>query len=209
MKFRCCGNQSILGHADNCPLKPETSNPVDTSPPAVGRARGSGAGSGCQFDILDFEHIGECQGTCGDQGESIRFDLGEGGVGGGKIVIVEIDMDDPESLAKLEKLIEQGKVRPMTEEETREVTRKLVSGELEVEIKKMSLAEFLEMVEHDQSQEPQMDEDPFLDIKQAAEALGFSHSWTRTLCRKGRLPGALKLMRKWAIPRSAIFEEDD
>lgn len=205
MKFRCCGNQAVLGHAADCSLKPEMAEVKNDNPAATGKARGGGAGDysiGCQFDILEFEHIGDCKGTCDDQSESIRFDLGSDEEGG-NIVIVEIDMDDPEAMARLEKLIKQGKIRPMTEEETQEIMGKLMSGELDVEIKKMSLSEFLDIVE-----QPEPEDDPYLDVKQAAEALGFSLGWTRTLCRKGRLPGAIKLMRKWAIPRSAIFEED-
>jgi hypothetical protein len=67
---------------------------------------------GCSFDILEFEHIGECKGTCGDQSEKIRFEmLDDGEV---TLVVVELDLDSPEDMAKLEELLKQGNVREMT-----------------------------------------------------------------------------------------------
>jgi predicted DNA-binding transcriptional regulator AlpA len=159
---------------------------------------------GCSFDILEFEHIGECKGTCGDQSEKIRFEmLDDGEV---TLVVVELDLDSPEDMAKLEELLKQGNVREMTAEETREVLGKLISGRLDIEIKKMTLDEFLSMLLGEQPK-PKPD-DPYLTVKEAAAALGFSLSWTRALCRMGRLPGAVKLMRKWAIPQSAVFLPD-
>ena len=62
-KFRCCGNFTTAGHADDCSLKP---------PPKEIKQEEVDDEGGCQFDILHFEHIGECKGTCGEQGESIQ-----------------------------------------------------------------------------------------------------------------------------------------
>ncbi len=195
-KFRCCGNFTTAGHADDCSLKP---------PPREVKQEEVNDEDGCQFDILHFEHIGECKGTCGDQGEAIQTEhIGEDGTK--KLVIVLIDLgDDPEEARK--ELEERG-LRVLNEEEMMEVMSAIASGDLEIEVQTMTREELDERFPRRGSM-PKTDPNPFLTIKEAAKVLGFSLGWTRTLCRKGRLPGAIKLDRRWAIPHDAIYMKED
>ena len=185
MYFRCCRNPSTQGHAVDCPLKPPASY---TEPPPVVLAEGEG----CQFDIVHFQHIGECKGTC-DGEEGIQFADDESGV----VIVVLIAADDENVEERLKKLEESGALRRLSNEEM----EKIISGETEVTVLTMTLSEMEEKLAAAIA-------DPFLTIKQCAEVLGFSEGWTRELCRRGRLEGAIKLMRRWAIPQSALLLPD-
>lgn len=210
MKFRCCGNHTTRGHATECALKP-------TETASVNRHQGEadqhgskivspeimegGRGDGCKFDILQFEHIGECKGTCdGEDGEETARMQDESGV----IVLIQIDMSDPDAEEKLAELERRGWKR-LSEEETRELLSQMMSGEVEVEVQTMTLDDLLERIRREP---PPPDKDPFLTAKQCAEILGFSVSWVRKLCARGRLEGALKLDKIWAIPQSAVLVDD-
>lgn len=179
MKFRCCGNRSVEGHAADCPIK--------------------GSEAGCQFDILHFKHIGECKGTCdGDEGVAqFAGNEAEGGIL--HIILVDLSNATLEQLRDLEK---RG-LRRLTDEELFKIVELHARGDLEVEVTTMTLTEREEALPKEKP------DDPFLTIHTAALALGFSDGWVRTLCRDGRLPGALKLMRKWAIPESVIFVKEE
>ena len=184
-RFRCCGSYTTEGHHRDCPLKPSA---VDVEE------------KGCQFDIMHFKHIGECKHTCDGQGDGIK-QYAEIQTGN-KLTIVLVDMSNAteEDLKELE---ENG-LKLLSEQEIGDIISKCEAGELEVGIQTMTLAEALAKSKKD---EPKPD--PYMDIKEAAKALQFSLGWTRTLCRKGKLEGAIKLDRVWAIPRSAIYMEDD
>ena len=197
--FRCCGNQSTEGHADDCALKPSSVTfPARDAPPEPEE--------GCQFDILHFEHIGECKGTCDGQGDGIK-QLTQGAISAteNKIVLVDLSNATEEDIKELEK---RGFKR-LTEQEMTDIMSEYDAGEIEVEIITMTLEELLEEYPVlDGNAQPAEASNPFLTIKEAAEALQFSESWTRTLCRTMRLSGAMKLGRRWAIPYDAIYEED-
>ncbi len=199
-KFRCCSNYTTAGHATDCSLKPDSTAVEEKAKEAEEEGRG------CKFDILKFEHIGECQGTCGDADEGIQFETEEGGVK--KIIIIMMVDLGPDPEAKLKELEERG-LRRLTQDEIREIIDAEASGEFDIQIQVITLEEIeKQFPKPDEPKKEEEKEDPYLDIKEAAKALQFSKGWTRTLCRKGRLPGAIKLDRVWAIPRSAIFEED-
>lgn len=194
-RFRCCGNHSTAGHAADCSLKPP-----DYTPPTI-KTRTEGDREedekGCQFDILHFKHIGTCKGTCEGEGEQARFQDPNTLV----IIMVEIDPDDPMLAQKLQELERRGFHR-LTDEEAAALLAAHERGDVKLEVKTMTLDELEE-----QTRAPDHD-DPFLTIQECAEILGFSLSWTRTLCRRGRFEGAIKLMKKWAIPQSAVLVED-
>jgi len=186
MRFRCCGNQANAGHADNCSLKPRTKAEEEIS-----------EGEGCQFDILNFKHIGECKGTCeGDEEEGLRFadDSGD------ELLIILVDDLDEEKIKELEN---RG-LRRLTAEDLEKIITLYESGKIKVKVTRMTYEEVAAKYVAPSDEDP----DPFLNIREAAEALQFSESWTRALCRQGRLKGVLKIWRRWAIPRSAIYKED-
>ncbi len=198
-RFRCCGSYTTEGHADDCSLKPPK---IETEQ----KPHTEDAGEGCRFDILHFKHIGECKGTC-DGGEGVSQD----GIGqfaesaetqSGKLVIVLIDLAGAteEEIAELEEL----GLKRLTAEEMEDIMEAVEAGELEIEIQTLTVAEAIAKAKQRKTKP-----DPYLDIHQAAELLGFSDGWTRTLCRNGRFEGAIKLDRQWAIPESTLLMEDD
>lgn len=197
-RFRCCRNYTTAGHTPDCPLKPSAVDVED-------KGETDEETQGCKFDILHFKHIGKCQGTCGDADEGVQFEgIGEDGEKQ-ILVIMMVDLgDDPE--AKLKELEERG-LRRLSKEEIDQIIEMEERGELKIQIQVTTLAD-IEARFPKPDEQPKEDPDPFMSIKEAAATLGFSQGWTRTLCRKGRLPGAMKLIHQWAIPRSAIFEED-
>jgi predicted DNA-binding transcriptional regulator AlpA len=193
--FRCCGNHSTAGHTVECPLKP----PDYESPPV--RTQSSSEREeqeqGCQFDILRFQHIGDCKGTCGEEPERAHYQDPTTLV----IVVVEIDPDDEMAEQKLQELERRGLHR-LTEDELAELVDRHERGEVQLRVETMTLNELEE-----QTRLPESDV-PYLTIRECAELLGFSENWTRTLCRRGRFDGAIKLIHRWAIPKDAILEED-
>lgn len=195
-RFRCCGRHNTDGHAEDCSLKPPTTKtPERTPPPEVE--------DGCRFDILRFEHIGECRGTCGEQGRAIQFaDESEGKM---KIVIVMVEAgDDP---AETIKELEARGFRHLTEEELSEIVAAEARGGLEVEVQVLTLDEI--KATFPRRGLPEENPNPFLTIKEAAKELQFSESWVRKLCARGRLEGAMKLNRRWAIPHDAIYMKEE
>ena len=194
MRFRCCGNRSSAGHAADCVLKPPEYQP----PPARQQTNTERQEQeeGCQFDILRFQHIGACKGTCDEQ-ELIRFAGPEDG-DELVVIIVLIAPDDEHAEEKIRKLGERGFKR-LSDEELVEIVARHKAGDLRVQVITMTLGDL---------EEQTRPKDPYLDVRECAEILGFSKSWVRTLCRRGRFEGAIKLMREWAIPQSAILIPD-
>lgn len=45
-------------------------------------------------------------------------------------------------------------------------------------------------------------------IKNIAEKCGITPRWIQTLCSNGKIPGAVKFGRNWAIPKDAVKSED-
>lgn len=192
-RFRCCGNYNTDGHAEDCSLKPTTTPPPERKPPKADDEEG------CRFDILHFEHIGECKGTCGKQGKAIQF--ADESTGELKILIIMVDGElDEETLKEME---ERG-LRRLTEQEMEKIVEATASGHIEVDVQVLSLEEI-------RAKFPRREEapNPFLSVKDAAKELQFSESWVRKLCAKGRLAGAMKLERWWAIPRDAIYMKEE
>ena len=192
MRFRCCGNRSPAGHAANCALKPPEYQP----PPARQQTNTERQEQeeGCQFDIFRFQHIGTCKGTCGEQEVKHFRKPGEELI----IVIVLIDPDDAHAEEKLKKLEERG-LRRLNEEELAEIAARYKAGDLRVRVITTTL---------DDLEEETRPQDPYLYVGECAKILGFSKSWVRTLCRRGQFEGAIKLMREWAIPQSAVLLPD-
>ena len=93
-RFRCCGSATTEGHANDCSLKPPEAT-FEAREPEVKDEEG------CQFDILQFRHIGECRGTCGGKEEGIRFADESGGEL--KILILMVDELSEEDIKELEK----------------------------------------------------------------------------------------------------------
>ena len=195
-KFRCCGNYNTDGHAEGCLLKPPTTTQMREPPPKPDDEEG------CQFDILHFEHIGKCRGTCGEQGKAIQFT--DESKGTKRIIIIIVDSDlDEETLKEME---ERGLHR-LSEEEMHDILLDEEEGET-IQIVTMTLEELREKYPRRNSL-PKKDPNPYLSIKDAAQELQFSESWVRKLCAKGRLEGAMKLERRWAIPHDAIYMKED
>lgn len=188
-RFRCCGNHSTAGHAAGCSLRPPDYKPP---PPRFQKpAEREEEEQGCQFDILHFEHIGTCKGTCE---ETAHFQDPNSLT----IIVVEIDPNDERAEEKMKALEERGFHR-LNDEELREIISKYESGELQVEVVTMTL---------DEVERKSRPVDPYLTVGESAELLGFSKGWVRTLAARGTFVGAIKLAHKWAIPRSAILLPD-
>lgn len=191
-RFRCCGSATTEGHANDCSLKPPEAT-FEAREPEVKDEEG------CRFDILQFRHIGECRGTCGGKEEGIRFADESGGEL--KILILMVDELSEEDIRELEK---RG-LKHLDDDAIEKILDMAEAGEIEVSVMVMTLEEIREQY----AEQPKEDPNPFLTIKEAAEALQFSEGWTRTLCRDGRFEGAIKLDRRWAVPHDAIFEKED
>ena len=178
-------------------LKPPTITQMREPPPKPDDEEG------CQFDILHFEHIGKCRGTCDGEGDGIQQFVD---TQSGKLVIVLVDLSNAteEDIRDLEK---RG-LKRLTEEELHDIISECDAGELEVEVKTMTLEELREKYPR-RNALPKKDPNPYLSIKDAAQELQFSESWVRKLCAKGRLEGAMKLERRWAIPHDAIYMKED
>jgi len=193
-RFRCCGNHSTAGHAATCSMKPpDYQRPVVTQTEDDRRERETG----CQFDILRFQHIGECKGTCDEEPETIQFQDPNTLV----IVLVEIDPNDEQAEQKLKELERRG-FRRLSENDLRNLVELHERGEVQLRVESMTLDQFEE-----KTRAPEID-DPYLSISQCADILGFSKSWVRELCRRGRFEGAIKLIGKWAVPQSAVLLPD-
>ncbi len=193
-RFRCCGNYNTDGHAEDCSLKPSTTE-APTKPPKADDEEG------CRFDILHFEHIGECKGTCdGEDDTHVQFATQ---AHPGKVNVILVDLSDAteEDLKDLE---ERGFKR-LTEQELIDLLSEYDAGEIEVEVTTMTLSEMKERYPKRTAKGP----NPFLSVKEAAKELQFSESWVRKLCAKGRLAGAMKLGIRWAIPHDAIYMKED
>lgn len=154
---------------------------------------------GCQFDIFQFQHIGDCKGTCEGEQEPVRFFDQEGAT----IILVMVDADDPDAEERMKKLEEQG-FRRLSMEETAEIAAAHDNGELQVTVVTMTLDELEEAAK----QVTEQPEDVFLSVNECAKLLGFSRGWIRELCRRGKFEGAIKLLRVWAIPQSAVLLPD-
>lgn len=199
MRFRCCGNLATRGHADNCELKP-TAEEVHKDPPTTHEEDEQG----CQFDLFHFEHIGECKGTCDGVGDGIQ-QLTAGEDEDGVLIILLIEGDI--STDDIKELGERG-IKFLDRQELIDILSAYEDSEIEVQVQTMTVQEIKVQFEK-KGEEPKEDVDPYLTVKEAAKELQFSEGWVRTLCRTERLEGAIKLMRRWAIPLDAIYDTED